>query len=33
MARAMEEGDAYPLRWFFLDWLCWDEFLDSAQLR
>ena len=32
-ARAMEVRDAYPFRWFFFDWLCWDEFLDSAHLR
>jgi len=24
-------GGAYPFLWFFFDWLCWDEFLDSAQ--
>jgi hypothetical protein len=25
-------SDAYPFLWFFFDWLCWDEFLDSARL-
>jgi hypothetical protein len=24
-------GDAYPFLWFFFDWLCWDEFLDSGR--
>ena len=31
--RAMELRDAYPFRWFFFDWLCWDEFLDSARFH
>ena len=22
---------AYPFLWFLADWLCWDEFLDSAR--
>ena len=22
--------EIYPLRWFFFDWLCWEEFLDLA---
>ena len=26
------QGDAYPFLWFFLAWLCWDEFFDSVQL-
>jgi hypothetical protein len=29
--RAAEVREAYPFLWFFFDWLCWDEFLDSAH--
>jgi hypothetical protein len=25
-----EAEGAYPFLWFFFDWLCWDEFFDSA---
>lgn len=28
-----EECDAYPFLCAFFDWLCWDEFFDSAQIR
>lgn len=27
---ARETEGAHPFLWFFFDWLCWDEFLDSA---
>ena len=34
-AEAASEGSraehAYPFLWFFFDWLCWDEFFDSAH--
>lgn len=26
-----EMVDSYPLRWFFLAWLCWEEFFDSGE--
>jgi hypothetical protein len=30
--RFLRGSAAYPFLWFFFDWLCWDEFLDSARL-
>lgn len=26
----VDPGSAYPFLWFFLAWLCWDEFFDSG---
>lgn len=26
-------ADTYPFLWFFFDWLCWDEFFDSARFH